>query len=239
MVLSATPMLLRQIYAIAAAAHNHASTPKRAHVGRSGIIAGIGNNYEGFRMASQVKPFASAAEYLALERASEEKHEFFDGEIVAMTGASENHNLIVSNLVRELGVQLKNRGGKVYPSDMRVSIPAENRYVYPDVTVVTTESHFEDDRRDTLLNPQVVIEVLSDSTEAYDRGDKFSSYRTLPSVLDYVLVLQDRAQVEHFVRHQGEDWLLKTHRGLDAMFDLPAIGCRLALRDIYLNVPLD
>jgi Uma2 family endonuclease len=190
-------------------------------------------------MASQVKAPLSPAEYLFLERRSEQKHELVDGELIAMTGASEAHNLIVANLLRELGVQLKGRPSKLYPSDMRVRIPAEGRYVYPNVCVLLGEAEFEDDQRDTLLNPQVIVEVLSDSTEAYDRGDKFFFYRTLPSFREYVLIVQDRPQIEHYLRREGDEWVLKTYTERSAVVELSTIGCRMSMGDVYYNVPLE
>jgi Uma2 family endonuclease len=190
-------------------------------------------------MASQVKSLLTPAEYLELERGSEDKHEYHDGEIVLMTGAREEDNLIVGNLLRELGVQLKGREAKVYPSDMRVRIPSENRYVYPDVSALVGRADFEDEQRDSLLNPQVIFEVLSILTEAYDRGDKFFLYRTLPSFREYVLVVQNRPQVEHFVHRASDEWLLKTYTDWDGAFGLPTLGCRLLIRDIYYNVSLE
>ncbi len=128
------------------------------------------------------------AEYLAWERAAPDKHEFLGGEIFAMAGASFAHNKIVGNIVGELRDALRDRPCDVTPSDLRVKIPAVGLYTYPDAVVVCGEPQFEDDKLDTLLNPTVIVEVLSDSTEAYDRGKKFRYYRTIPSLRDYVLV---------------------------------------------------
>jgi Uma2 family endonuclease len=189
-------------------------------------------------MASQVKPLLTPAEYLAMERASDDKHEYFDGEIQSVTGAREEHNLIVANVLRELGVQLKGREARIYPSDMRVRIPSENRYVYPDVSALAGRPEFEDEERDTLLNPQVIFEVLSRTTEAYDRGEKFFLYRTLPSDRECVLIVQNRPQIEHFSRREGAEWLLKTYTDWEAVIALPTIDCRLLLSDIYYNVPV-
>src|SRR5262245_26620705 len=127
-------------------------------------------------------------EYLEFERASEEKHEFFDGEVFAMAGARRRHNQIVINIGGELRQALRERTCEVYASDMRVRIPETNRYVYPDVTIACGEPRFEDAKEDTLVNPTIVFEVLSDSTEAYDRGDKFALYQTIPSLAEVVLV---------------------------------------------------
>lgn len=169
--------------------------------------------------------------YLAFERASEEKHEFIDGSVYAMTGASENHNLINTNITAELVIQLRKRPCKVYANDMRVRIPGYN-YVYPDIAIVCGEAQLEDDQLDTLLNPTVIIEVLSPSTEQYDRGKKFEHYRALESLQEYLLVSQEQAHIERFTRQEA-GWLLTEAKGLEATLDLLAIGCVLALADVY------
>src|ERR1700757_5307277 len=138
-------------------------------------------------MSSQVEPQYTVAEYLALERKAEYKSEYFDGEIIAMTGASEKHNLIVTNVIGELRQGLKERPCRVYPSDMRVKIPRTRTYVYPDVIVVCEEPKFDDDYRDTLLNLLLIVEFLSESTESYDRGRKFIQYRKIDSLSEYIL----------------------------------------------------
>jgi Uma2 family endonuclease len=177
----------------------------------------------------------SVDEYLAIERDSEVKHEYFDGELFAMAGATEQHNLIVASLIREIGNQLKSRRCRVYPSDMRVVCPTGLR-TYPDVSVVCGEPRFEGERRETLLNPLSIIEVLSPSTEAYDRGRKFRHYQTIESLSEYVLVAQDRPQVDHFVRQKSGQWLLTTVADLSASVVLTAIGCTEPLTEIYADV---
>jgi Uma2 family endonuclease len=177
-------------------------------------------------------------EYLAIERQAEYKHEYIDGEMIAMPGASREHNVIVANLIIELGPQLKERPCEVYPSDMRVKIPATGSYVYPDVIVVCGEPRLEDEHLDVLLNPTVVIEVLSDSTESHDRGKKFEYYRTLESVVEYVLVAQDAYRVEKFVRQSASHWLFSETHGLEAVIPLDSIQCHLALKEIYRKVSL-
>jgi Uma2 family endonuclease len=190
-------------------------------------------------MSVQPKPRYSPHEYLARERSSSHKSEYFAGEVFAMAGASKRHNLIVTNLVGELRQQLKGRPCDVYPSDMRVKISRTGLYTYPDVTVVCGDAEFEDDQQDTLLNPTVLIEVLSKSTEAYDRGTKFEHYRKLESLQEYVLVAQSKPHVEHFVRQPDNHWLLSETNDLQAAFDLPSIGCRLAMAEVYDKVQLD
>jgi Uma2 family endonuclease len=173
-------------------------------------------------------------EYLAFERASEQRHEYLAGEVFAMGGASRLHNLIVTNLVRELSQKLKDRPCFVYANDLRVEVDAdEGLYTYPDVVVVCGEQELRDDHEDTLLNPAVIFEVLSPSTESYDRGEKFTLYRKLPSLTEYVLVSQSRPLVEHFVRRPDGQWLLSDAAGLAAVVELPALECRVELAEIY------
>lgn len=181
------------------------------------------------------KPKWTPTEYLAAERASHQKHEFCDGEVFAMAGGSEAHTLIVANIVGELRSALRQRPCKVYPSDMRVKIPARGLYTYPDASAVCGRPEFEDDQADTLLNPQAIFEVLSDSTEDYDRGTKFKNYRSVASLRDYVLVSQSEILIEHFIRQPDGAWLLREHRAA-AQIELASIGCAIAIDEIYLKV---
>jgi Uma2 family endonuclease len=184
-------------------------------------------------MSSQPTSYLTPEEYLALERKAEYKNEYVDGEIVAMTGASRKHNLIVINLAREISQQLKDRPCETYSGDMRVRIPSTRLYTYPDVVVVCDEPQFEDDYVDTLLNPTVIIEVLSESTELYDRGKKFGFYRTLESLIEYLLVAQDEHRVEQFVRQSDERWLLSDYRSPEDTIEIASIQCSLELREVY------
>src|SRR5207249_2311543 len=142
----------------------------------------------------------SPQEYLALERQSETKHEYYEGEIVALAGASEKHNLIVVNLIVVLHAQLKGRPCKVYPSDMRLKVSRTGAYTYPDVMVACKKSELEDSHKDTILNPVVIIKVLSKSTEDIDRGRKFENYRQIETLQDFLLVSQDSHRVERMTR---------------------------------------
>src|SRR4028118_400920 len=146
-------------------------------------------------MSSQAETYITPEEYLVFERQAEYKNEYFDGEIFAMVGASRKHNLITTNITRELSQQLKNKPCEVYSSDMRVRIPNANIYTYADLTVVCGEPKFEDAQFDTLLNPALIVEVLSKSTASYDRSQKFAFYRTIESLTDYILVAQDTIHV--------------------------------------------
>ncbi|HEX3314037.1 MAG TPA: Uma2 family endonuclease [Gemmataceae bacterium] len=177
-------------------------------------------------------------EYLAIERAAETRSEYDAGEMFAMSGASWHHNLVKDNLAREIGQQLKEGPCRVVTSDLRVKVDATGLYTYPDIVVVCDEPHFEDDVHDTLLNPRVVIEVLSDSTEKYDRGKKFGHYQRVASLQEYVLVAQDEPVVERYER-QPTGWLLTTVRGLDAEFAFASIAATVSLREIYRGVTFD
>lgn len=187
-------------------------------------------------MASAVAhTFLTPEEYLAFERKATTKHEYLNGQIVAMSGASREHNLITVNTVNQLYTQLIDGGCETYVSEMRVKNHQTDSYTYPDIVVVCDEPRFEDDVFDTLLNPIVLIEVLSPSTEAYDRGEKFAHYRQIASLQEYVLVSQDRISVEHYLR-QGTQWLLTEFRGLQEVLSLISIRCELCLSDIYRRI---
>src|SRR6267142_453289 len=170
-------------------------------------------------MSRQAKTYITPEEYLAIERAAEHKNEYVNGEIFAMTGASRKHNLIVWNISGELKQQLKGKACEAYPSDMRVKAPAAHSYVYPDVVVICGEPQFEDGYFDTLLNPTLVIEVLSKSTESYNRFAKSAYYRTIESLAEYLLVAQEEYHVEQYVKQNDGRWLLSDVRSLEAVID--------------------
>jgi len=171
-------------------------------------------------------------EYLALEREAEFKHEYISGEIVAMAGATREHILITGNIAQRLRNQLEGSPCETYSNDMRVRTTPSD-YVYPDVVVVCDEPQFEDNEFDTLLNPTVVIEVLSKSTEARDRGEKFSDYRGIASVKDVVFVSQYRMRAEHYVRQANGEWILHEATLPSETITLESIGCTLTLAEIY------
>lgn len=172
-------------------------------------------------------------EYLNFERKSEERREYFDGEIFAMSGAKRNHNKVVGNLSGLIWQNLKSRNCEFYPTDMCVFVPSTGLYTYPDLVVVCGEPQFQDDIFDTLLNPVLLIEVLSDSTESYDRGRKFQHYRSIESLREYILVSQTEARVEKYVR-QGDGFrLLSEAVGLDSEIEFSSIECLIPLSEIY------
>jgi Uma2 family endonuclease len=187
-------------------------------------------------MASQRKNLVSPEEYLAIERKSEIKHEYFAGEMFAMAGASRRHNRIVTNLVATLDNQLRSRPCNVYSNDMRVKVRSTGLFTYPGVVVTCGEERFADEEDDVLLNPVVIIEVLSDSTEAYDRGKKFENYQNVESLKEYLLVSQHSRRVEQFVRQDSKNWVYSEIHEPGESIKLQSIECELSLEDIYLKV---
>ncbi len=183
------------------------------------------------RKAENVK--VSPEEYLAMERRTEEKHEYFNGEVFAMVGASPNHVLIVTNVVAELHAQLKKRPCSVYSTALRVKVSPTGLYTYPDVVVVCGESRFDDKAKDTLVNPTLIVEVLSETTKDYDRGEKFEHYRTVPSFVEYVLIAQDRRHIENFIRQPDKRWLFSETNRMEDTVELSSIGCSLSLVEVY------
>ena len=185
--------------------------------------------------SAAARTFLTPEEYLAFERKATTKHEYLNGQIIAMSGASREHNLITVNTVNQLYTQLIDGACETYVSEMRVKNYQTNSYTYPDIVVVCDEPRFEDDVFDTLLNPIVLIEVPSPSTEAYDRGEKFAHYRQIDSLQEYILVSQERIGVEHYLR-QGTQWLLTEFRELQEVLALVSIRCELRLSDIYRRI---
>ena len=177
-------------------------------------------------MSSLAQPRYTSEHYLALERQAKHRSEYINGFIFAMAGASRQHNLIAGNIFGELRTQLRGRPCEAYINDMRVKVNVTGLYTYPDVAALCGEPIFEDTQGDSLLNPSVIVEVLSDSTEAYDRGEKFAHYRRLESLRDYILIAQDKVRVEHFVR-QGDQWVLSEASALSSMVYLSSIGLSL------------
>ena len=191
-------------------------------------------------MSAQALQQLTPQEYLELERRSETKHEFVNGEMFDMAGASRSHNLIVTNIVRELSLQLKGRRCEVYPNDMRVHIPDTGMYTYPDAVVACGTPRMADDKRDTLLNPTALFEALSSSTEAYDRGAKAAHYRRISSLRHYVLIAQDAPHIECYTRQdESRFWYLTEADGLEAEIALTEIACVLKLAEVYDKVEFE
>ncbi|MCY3551304.1 MAG: Uma2 family endonuclease [Candidatus Poribacteria bacterium] len=179
--------------------------------------------------------YLTPEEYLAFERKATTKHEYLDGQIVAMSGASFAHNFITVNIATHLNIQLMDGECRVATSDMRVKVTEIDSYFYPDVVVVCGEPVPEDNIFDTLLNPTVIVEVLSPSTETYDKGEKFEHYQQITSLKDYILISQDKVYVEHY-RRQENEWLQTEFAELEDVLSLRSVGCELRLQDIYRRV---
>jgi len=175
-------------------------------------------------------------EYLNIERNAEYKSEYFNGEIFAMSGASRRHNLITGNVFAALHSQLRKRGCEVYMNDMRVKVSSAGLYTYPDVAAVCDVPQFDDTQNDTLLNPNIIVEVLSKSTEVYDRGTKFAMYRKLDSLAEYLMIHQDKYHAEHYLRQPGNLWLFSEYTNPEDIFFMQSVECELKLEDIYEKV---
>lgn len=182
---------------------------------------------------SQEKRRMTPAEYLEFEKTSETKHEYVDGEVFAM--AKPNHNLINANLISELRNRIVagESNCRVYPSDQRIKIEAIEKYTYPDISIACEDIEFEDDSIPSLLNPVVVIEILSESTEAYDRGKKFTHYRLIPSLREYVLVSQDHCQVETYMRSDVGRWIYSSAESLEDVVTIDSLDSDISLSEIY------
>lgn len=178
----------------------------------------------------------TADEYLVRERAAELRSEFHNGRIIEMPPASFRHALIKAHLAAETGNQLESNDCCVLTSEMRVKTPVTGSHVYPDIVIVCGAPNLQDSHQDTLLNPQVIIEVLSDATEAHDRGFKFHRYQEITSLREYVLVSQNQPLVERFVRREQRSWLLRSFKGWGATFEYASVSARIAMSAIYRNV---
>ncbi|TXH75429.1 MAG: Uma2 family endonuclease [Thiothrix sp.] len=189
-------------------------------------------------MSAQSKSQLSEATYLAQESSASEKSEFLDGEVFAMAGASRAHNQITSNLVVAIGSQLLDKPCSVYASDMKVHTLSENlsKYSYPDLVATCADEHFEDEHATVLLNPLLIIEVLSDSTEAYDRGLKFFHYQLISSLREYILVAQDYCRVEQYYRQANHQWSYSEFHSLGDLIKLQTLQIELKVLDIYRRV---
>ncbi|MCP4110490.1 MAG: Uma2 family endonuclease [Desulfobacteraceae bacterium] len=184
------------------------------------------------------RKFVSPKEYFDMEEAAEYKSEYYHGEIFAMSGASHNHNMIAVNILASLYNSLRDSGCVVYPSDMKVQIEKAEHYVYPDVSIVSGDIEFADNRDDTVINPVVIFEILSKSTKNYDKGDKFKSYRKISSLCDYILVDQYTCSVEYFYKNDAGKWTLDEFEELSESFEIRSVGAELFLNDVYYRVKL-
>jgi Uma2 family endonuclease len=196
-------------------------------------------------IASTVEPTVekpqrySADEYLAIEVESEEKHEFRDGEMIPMAGGLPNHNQVAGNIYATLNFALRGKPYQAFVTDQRLWIPEKRLYTYPDVMVMALPLDLQDGRKDTVMNPILIVEVLSDSTADYDRGDKFAAYRSLPGFQEYLLVSQYSQQIEHYVKGEGKKWDFQVYDETDSAVQLSSVGLDLAIGDIYDKVEFE
>ncbi len=172
-------------------------------------------------------------EYLQMERASEQKHEYFMGEIFAMAGAGPRHNVVFSNLFIELGIQLKGKRCKPYGSDLRIHIPENTLFTYPDISIICRDIVSEDVDNDNVIQPTVLVEILSTSTKNYDRGTKFKLYRDIPTLKEYVLVDAEAISVEVFRVMEDGYWQLEEYKKIDETLRIYAIDFKMVLRELY------
>ena len=184
-------------------------------------------------MSTQPKAFLTPEQYLEIERKAEFKSEYYKGEMFAMAGAGSSHNLIAMNAGVLLNVQFRGRPCRVYGSDMRARVSQTGLYTYPDISAVCGRPRLEDDHVDTLLNPNLIIEVLSPSTEAYDRGRKFEQYRSIPSLMQYVLIASDRVSVDVYTRDQEDRWVLTSASKPEDIVQLMSVECTMRIADLY------
>lgn len=188
-------------------------------------------------MSTHVNHYLTPSEYLDLERKAEHKSEYWRGEIFAMSGASRAHSALTMDLALILGSQLRGKPCQIFSSDLRVYVPAVGLYTYPDLSAVCGEPEFQEQSFETLLNPTLLVEILSPSTEAYDRGLKFERYRRITSLRQYLLIAQDRVHVELFTRGEDGLWWLTDSNSREDTVALDSIGCGLPLGELYLRIP--
>lgn len=190
-------------------------------------------------MQAEEKKLYSPEEYLDLETQSQERHEYIDGEIVLMTGGLPNHNTLAGNFHAALNFALKRQPYRAFITDQRLWIPQKRIYTYPDVMVIQGELQLQEGRRDTITNPVMIVEVLSDSTEAYDRSGKFAAYRTVPTFQEYVLIDQYSLHVEQYFRTEPNKWIFSEYDGEEALVKLNSVPFEISLADLYDKVEFE
>jgi Uma2 family endonuclease len=184
-------------------------------------------------MEAEKKAFITVDEYLKIERSAKSKSEYFNGEMFAMAGATRNHQVICDNILFSLKNQIKNKHCIAFGGDLRVKVNKAGLYTYPDISALCGKELFDDEEKDTLTNPQLIIEVLSDSTEAYDRGKKFAFYRQIESLKEYILVSQSSKKIERFAKNETGFWTLSETNSDTDILCLSALECNLSIEDVY------
>ncbi len=190
-------------------------------------------------MSASAHEYMTTEQYFALEEQAESKHEYYRGAVYAMTGGTARHNLIVANVIALLHGQLRGTPCRVFPSDLRLKIEQTGLYTYPDISVICGAIYFSDGRQDTVTNPILLIEVLSPSTENYDRGKKFEQYRTIETLQEYIVIAQDRVHVEHYIRQDDHRWLLVDFFAVAQVVQARAINCTLPVDLVYEYISFD
>ena len=190
-------------------------------------------------MDKKPKTFITPEDYLEIERQAEYKSEYYNGEMFAFAGAGNNHNLIAVNITTFLHNQLKSKDCFVYNSDMRLFVESFGLYTYPDIMVVCGKPKFTDERKDNVLNPLMILEILSKNTESYDRGKKFEFYRSIPTLKEYILVSSDRPLVENFSKNEKNLWVLTDEKNLNASTQFSSLDIQVPLKEIYLKVEFE
>jgi len=182
------------------------------------------------------KNIVSASDYLIMERASTEKHEFYRGEVSAISGAGIQHNIIFSNTFGILSNQLKGKNCRPFGSDLRIHIPLNSLYTYPDISVVCGKIETTDNTFDTIINPSIIIEILSATTRDYDKGGKFALYRDITSLKEYIIIDSEQVAVEKFIRNMDGSWQLTEFKQLTESFTIETVAISLLLKDLYEGV---
>jgi Uma2 family endonuclease len=183
--------------------------------------------------------FISQSDYLQTERLAVDKHEYFRGEVFAMNGASITHNVIFSNTFNEIGNQLKGKSCRPFGSDLRIHIPKNTLYTYPDISIICGEIKTTDDKFDTVTNPSVIIEILSASTRNYDKGEKFTLYREIDSLQEYILIDSERIMVEKFIRNADNSWQLTEYKSIEQSFKITTVAIEMTLETVYQDVKIE
>ena len=181
------------------------------------------------------KEYITPEQYLELERAALEKHEYYQGEIFAMSGASFRHNVIFKNTYLKLGVKLAGKPCQPYGSDLRIHIPSNSLFTYPDISIICGKPEMTDEVMDTVKNPTVIIEILSKSTQDYDKGQKFTLYRDIESLKEYILIDSQSVRVEKYCKNSDGSWTLRDYKDIEDTFIIESIGEDMSLADFYLS----
>ncbi len=180
--------------------------------------------------------YVSVGDYLSMERSSLEKHEYYRGEVFAMSGASWNHNVIARNLNTIILPILKGKSCSMYGSDLRIHIPENTLYTYPDFSIICGTPETTDEEKDTIVKPAAIIEILSPTTKSYDRGDKFNLYRQIPTLQEYILIDSETVSVEHFVKQNVNEWKLTEIKDISKSFIIKTVDIPVTLQELYIDI---